>query len=149
MGFADKFLLTPVRTRGALTQEAKAIMRKGEDQVRAYRKNVDLDLKRIDSAIYKMLKTGFASRLFTQSSAVAGKQYWDDVIRFMKKELKIDQLPAELKAPANNIRNLIESLSKKIEPYVKSEDVKEEIIKNLGKYLNLSLIHISEPTRPY
>ncbi|MDP6527738.1 MAG: hypothetical protein QF858_02570, partial [Candidatus Pacebacteria bacterium] len=82
MGLADKFLMAPVRTRGQLTKEAKDIMRKGEDQVRAYRKNVDLDLKRIDSSIYKMLKTGFASRLFTQSSAVAGKQYWDDVIRF-------------------------------------------------------------------
>ena len=49
MGFADKFILTPLRTRGALTREAKALMRKGEDDVRAYRKNVDLDLKRIDS----------------------------------------------------------------------------------------------------
>jgi hypothetical protein len=71
MGLADKFILTPLRTRGPLTREAKALMRKGEDDVRAYRKNVDLDLKRIDSSIYKMLKTGFASRLFTQSSAVA------------------------------------------------------------------------------
>ena len=138
MALADKFVLTPIRTRGPLTQEAKAIMRKGEDEVRAYRKNVDLDLKRIDSSIYKMLKTGFASRLFTQSSAVAGKQYWDDVIRFLRQELKRDQLPAELQVPAQNIRNLIESLSKKIEPYVKSEEVKEEIIKNLGKYLTTS-----------
>ena len=138
MGLADKFLMAPVRTRGQLTKEAKDIMRKGEDQVRNYRKNVDLDLKRIDSSIYKMLKTGFASRLFTQSSAVAGKQYWDDVIRFLRQELKRDQLPAELQAPAQNIRNLIESLSKKIEPYVKSEEVKEEIIKNLGKYLTTS-----------
>ena len=138
MGLADKFFLAPLRTRGQLTKEAKDIMRKGEDQVRNYRKNVDLDLKRIDSSIYKMLKTGFASRLFTQSSAVAGKQYWDDVIRFMRKELKRDQLPAELQAPAQNIRNLIESLSKKIEPYVKSEEIKEEIWKNLGKYLTTS-----------
>jgi len=137
-GAADKFILTPLRTRGPLTKEAKDLMRKGEAQVREYRKNVDLDLKRIDSSIYKMLKTSFASRLFTQSSAVAGKQYWDDVIRFLKKELKIDQLPAELKAPAQNIRNLIESLSKKIEPYVKTEEVKEEIIRNMGKYLTTS-----------
>ena len=138
MGLADKFVLAPIRTRGQLTKEAKDIMRKGEDQVRAYRKNVDLDLKQIDSAIYKMLKTGFASRLFTQSSAVAGKQYWDDVIRFLKQELKVDQLPVELRGPAQNIRSLIEKLSRKIEPYVKSEDVKEEIIKNMGKYLTTS-----------
>ena len=137
-GAADKFILTPLRTRGALTKEAKELMRKGEDQVRAYRKNVDLDLKRIDSSIYKMLKTAFASRLFTQSSAVAGKQYWDDVIRFMKNELKLDQLPVELRAASQNIRTLIDSLSKKIEPYVKTEEVKEEIVRNMGKYLTTS-----------
>ena len=137
-GAADKFILTPLRTRGPLTKEAKELMRKGEDQVRTYRKDVDLDLKQIDSSIHKMLKTSFASRLFTQSSTVAGKQYWDDVIRFMKNELKLDQLPVELRAASQNIRNLIDSLSKKIEPYVKTEEVKEEIVRNMGKYLTTS-----------
>ena len=85
-----------------------------------------------------MLNKGFAHRAFTTSSVGAGKQYWDDVIGFLKGEVKLDALPKVIQESARDIQLLIEKLSKQIKPYVKSEEIKREIIDGMGKYLTTS-----------
>ena len=101
------------------------------------KKDVGLSLSRIDRSIYGLLHKGLTHRAFTTSSVGAGKQYWDDVIRYLKGEVKIDALPTVIREPANDIRLLIDKLSKQIKPYVKSEEIKKEIVDGMGKYLTI------------
>ena len=138
MAAADKFVLTPLRVRGPFTKEAKQIMLQGERMTNKFKKSVGFDLKRIDRSIYNLLQKGFANKVFTTSSVSAGKQYWDDVLKYLKGEIPLKNLPEVLRQPVVDIQKTIEGLSKKIKPYVKSEDIKKEIVDGMGKYLTTS-----------
>ena len=138
LGLVESHVLPPLRVRGPWTKEAKQIMLAGEQMIRKYKKDVGLLISRIDRAVYHMLNKGLANRAFTTSSVGAGRQHWDDVIAFLKGEVKIDALPTVLREPAKDIQKLIEKLSKEIKPYVKNEEIKKEIIDGMGKYLTTS-----------
>jgi len=131
-GYLEEKVLPPLRVRGPLTKEAKQIELEGLQKWRALKKDVGLSLSRIDRSIYGLLHKGLTHRAFTTSSVGAGKQYWDDVIRYLKGEVKIDALPTVIREPANDIRLLIDKLSKQIKPYVKSEEIKKEIVDGMG-----------------
>jgi len=138
LGLIESKILPPLRVRGAWTKEAKEIILQGEQKVRGYKKQVGLLISRIDRAVYDMLGKGFANKAFTTSSVGAGKQHWDDVIGYLKGEIKLDALPKVLQQPARDIQQLIEKLSKQIKPYVKSDEIKKEIIDGMGKYVTTS-----------
>jgi len=138
MAAADKFILTPLRVRGPFTKEAKQIMLQGERMTNKYKKSIGVDIKRVDRAIYNLLNKGFGNKVFTTSSAFSGKQYWDDVLKYLKGEIPLKNLPEVLRQPVVDIQKTIEGLSKKIKPYVKNEEIKKEIIDGMGKYLTTS-----------
>ena len=131
-------ILPPLRVRGPWTKEAKEIFLAGEQMVRGYKKSVGLMITQIDRAIYAMLGKGLGNRAFTTSSVGAGKQHWDDVVAYLRGDVKLDALPTVLRQPARDIQQLIEKLSQKIKPYVKSDEIKKEIIDGMGKYLTTS-----------
>ena len=131
-------VLPPLRVRGPYTKEARQIIQQGEQKWRALKKDVGLSLTRLDRAIYGMLNRGFNHRTFTSSSVGAGRQYWDDVIGYLKGDYKLDALPTVLREPAKDIKVLIEKLSNQIKPYVKSDEIKREIVDGMGKYLTTS-----------
>ena len=134
----EESVLPPLRVRGPYTKEARHLIQQGEQRWRNLKKEVGLSLSRLDRSIYGLLNKGFASKAFTTSSVGAGKQYWDDVLRYLKGEIKIDALPKVLQVPANDIRLQINKLSNQIKPYVKSEEIKREIIDGMGKYVTTS-----------
>ena len=138
LGFVESKILPPLRVRGSWTKEAKQIILSGEQMVRRYKKEVGLLLTQIDRSIYHMMNKGFANKAFTTSSVGAGRQHWDDVIGYLRGEVKIDALPKVVQQSAQDIQKLIEKLSKKIKPYVKSDEIKKEIIDGMGKYLTTS-----------
>jgi hypothetical protein len=131
-------ILPPLRVRGPWTKEAKEIFLAGQQKVARYKKSVGLMITQIDRSIYDMLGKGFGNRAFTSSSVGAGKQHWDDVIAYLRGEVKLDALPTVLRQPAKDIQQLIEKLSKEIKPYVKTDAIKKEIIDGMGKYLTTS-----------
>ena len=139
-------IITALRVRGPWTKEAKLMIERGEQMVRRYKKDVGVLLTQIDRAIYDMMGKGFTHKTFTSSSVGAGSKHWDNVIAYLRGEVKIDALPPVLGrlvkkvevGPAADIKRLIEKLSKQIEPYVKSEEIKKEIIDGFGKYLSTS-----------
>ena len=102
-------------------------MLKGEQMVRGYKKQVGLLITQIDRAIYDMLGKGFANKAFTTSSVGAGRQHWDDVVAYLRGEVKLDALPKVVQQPAKDIQQLIEKLSKQIKPYVKSDEIKKKL----------------------
>ena len=138
LGLIESKILPPLRVRGPYTKEAKEIILKGEQMVRGYKKQVGLLITQIDRAIYDMLGKGFGNRIMTTSSVGAGRQHWDDVVAYLRGEVKLDALPKVLNQPAKDIQQLIEKLSKQIKPYVKSDEIKKEIIDGMGKYLTTS-----------
>ena len=138
LGLIESKILPPLRVRGPYTKEAKEIILKGEQMVRGYKKQVGLLITQIDRAIYDMLGKGFGNRIMTTSSVGAGRQHWDDVVAYLRGEVKLDALPKVLHQPARDIQQLIEKLSKQIKPYVKSDEIKKEIIDGMGKYLTTS-----------
>ena len=138
LGAIESHILPPLRVRGPWTKEAKEIWLAGEQTVRGYKKSVGLMITQIDRSIYNMLNKGLANRAFTTSSVGAGRQHWDDVIAYLKGEVKLDALPKVLRQPSKDIQQLIEKLSQKIKPYVKSDEIKKEIIDGMGKYLTTS-----------
>jgi len=138
LAYAEAKILPPLRVRGPWTKEAKQIFLQGEQMVRKYKKDVGLSLSRIDRAVYNMLNKGFGNKAFTTSSVSGGKQHWDDVIAYLRGEVKLDAIPKVLQQPAKDIQQLIEKLSQQIRPYVKSEEIKKEIVDGMGKYLTTS-----------
>ena len=138
LAFADANILAPLRVRGPFTKETKQILMQGEQMVGRYKKEVGLSIRQIDRAIYSLLGQGFSNKIFTTSSVQGGKQYWADVVSYLRAEIPLSSLPQTLRAPAQEIQKLIGGLSKKISPYVKDESIKKEIIDGVGKYLTTS-----------
>jgi len=138
MGAADKFILKPLRTRGAFTPEAKDLMNSADDLVRKYQKTADFSLKELEKRVYKLLNIGFKDRLFSSSTNVAAKQYMDDVVLFLQKKITEKGLPEILRSPAKDIRKTIDDLTTKLKPYVKSDEIEKEFVDNFGKYLRNS-----------
>jgi hypothetical protein len=131
-------IITALRVRGPWTKEAKLMIERGEQMVRRYKKDVGVLLTQIDRAIYDMMGKGFTHKTFTSSSVGAGSKHWDNVIAYLRGEVKLEALPKVLREPTKDIQLLIKKLSKQIEPYVKSEEIKKEIIDGFGKYLSTS-----------
>jgi len=138
MALADKNLLTPLRVRGPYTKETKQILMQGEQRVNKYKKDVGINIRRIDRAIYALMGKGFGNKMLTTSSVQEGKAYWENVVKYLRAEIPLSSLPQTLRAPTQEIQQLIAGLSKKIAPYVKDESIKKEIIDGVGKYLTTS-----------
>ena len=138
MKAADKFILTPIRTRGPLTKEAKDLLNDSQNLVRKYQKRVDLSLKNLESKVYQLAEIGFTDRVFTNSTKVAGKQYLDDVLQFLQGKITDKQLPQALQGPAKEVRAVIDNLTKELKPYIKSGELEKEFVDNIGKYLRNS-----------
>ena len=134
----EEKILPSLRVRGPWTKEASQILQKGDEMVRRYKREVGLLIGQIDRAVYTMLNKGLANRIMTTSSSQSGKQYWDDVIAYLRGDIKLEALPAVLRQPAKDIQKLIEKLSQKIKPFVKNQEIKKEIVDGMGKYLTTS-----------
>ena len=46
--------------------------------------------------MYRLVDAGFNDILFNTSTAQRAMTYWDDVLKYMRGELKINQLPKSL-----------------------------------------------------
>ena len=89
MAAADKFVLTPLKLEDLLLKKQNKLCFQGERMTNKFKKSVGFDLKRIDRSIYNLLQKGFANKVFTTSSVSAGKQYWDDVLKYLKGEIPL------------------------------------------------------------
>ena len=56
----------------------------------------------------------------------------------MKGEIKIDQLPKALRLSSRAIRQMIDDQTKELTPIIRDMNVRDELIRNMGKYLHTS-----------
>ena len=82
-----------------------------------------------------MAKAGFSDVLMGSETAAGALKHWNDVLRYMRGEVKLTSLPSPLQDSAFIIRDLIDEQMKVLQPILKDSNVKEDLIKNMGKYL--------------
>ena len=88
--------------------------------------------------MYKLVNAGFNDILFNTATAQRAMTYWDDVLKYMRGELKLNQLPKPLQEYSLATRKLIDKQQEKIGPILKDMNIKDETIKNMGKYFKTS-----------
>src|SRR6056300_228554 len=138
MKAADKFILTPIRTRGPLTQEAKDALIKSEGLVNKYRKRVDMKMKQLENKLYTLTEKSLVDKIITDSTPVAAKAYLDDIVLFLQGKIGINDLPQVLRNSSKEVKTVIDDLTKELQPYIKSGQLEKEFIDNIGKYLRNS-----------
>ena len=138
MKAADKFILTPIRTRGPLTQEAKDLLIKSEGLVNKYRKRVDMKMKQLENKIYTLTEKSLVDKIITDATPVAAKGYLDDIVLFLQNKIGINDLPQVLRNSSKEVKTVIDDLTKELQPYIKSGQLEKEFIDNIGKYLRNS-----------
>ena len=138
MKAADKFILTPIRTRGALTQEAKDALIKSEGLVNKYRKRVDMKMKQLENKLYTLTEKSLVDKIITDSTPVAAKAYLDDIVLFLQGKIGINDLPQVLRNSSKEVKTVIDDLTKELQPYIKSGQLEKEFVDNIGKYLRNS-----------
>ena len=109
-----------------------------DNQIRRTKKLVDLNLTELDREMYGLVKAGFKDRLFTTQTTIKAMKYWDEVIKYMKGQKKLAELPAPLRMASARIRNTIDAQTRALQPLVRDTNIKEELISNIGKYLHTS-----------
>ena len=113
-------------------------MRGMTNKIRQVKKNSDLWMKQLDRNMYGLVQAGFKDIAFNTQTAMKAMGYWDDVLQALRGKIKIDQLPKSLRYPTRAIREIIDKQTKELQPIIREMDVREDMIKNIGKYLHTS-----------
>ena len=113
-------------------------MRGMNNQIRAIKKKSDIWMKQLDRNMYGLVKAGFKDIAFNTQTQTRAMRYWEDVLKYLRGQVKIEDLPKSLRYPARNIREIIDDQTKALQPIIRESDVRDEMIKNIGKYLHTS-----------
>jgi len=113
-------------------------LRKIETEVRRIKKLADGFIKDMDRQMYKLAEVGFGDIAMQTVTAQRALRQWDNVIRFMRGEIKIDSLPKVLRTNARILRKMVDDQTEALQPILKDPDMKNELIKNMKSYLHTS-----------
>ena len=113
-------------------------LRKIESEVRRTRKLADGFIKDLDRQMYKLAEVGFKDIAMQTVTAQRALGYWDDVIKFMRGEVKIDALPKSLRTNAQILRQMVDDHTTALQPILKDKNLKDTLEKNMRKYLHTS-----------
>ena len=120
------------------TVQARNEFKNLEASVRAAKKSVAIFGKDLDMQMYKLAGVSASDILFGKATAQRALGHWDDVLKYMRGQIKLEALPKSLRPSAKIIRLHIDNLMDDLKPIMKDLDVKDDIIKNMGKYLHTS-----------
>ena len=131
-------ILANFKSGGEWTVQARNEFKKLDAAVRSAKKGVDIFAKDLDIQMYKLAGVNASDVLFGKATAQRALSHWDDVLKYMRGQIKLEALPKSLRPSARLIRLEIDTLMNQIKPILKNVDVKDDIIKNMGKYLHTS-----------
>ena len=106
--------------------------------VRKVKKDFDAWTRLLDRNMYGLVKAGAMDIAFQTRTATKALSYWNDVIKYMRGEVKIDALPKSLRTGTRAIRQMIDEQTEALQPIIRDLDVREEMTRNIGKYLHTS-----------
>ena len=134
----DRFFLQNIKSGGPFTAQARNEFKRLEGLNKSAKKSTDIFMKDLDIQMYKLAGAGFNDILFNTQTANQSLRYWGDVLEYMRGNLKLDQLPKQLQSSSFAIRKIIDDYTKDLSPVLKTMNVKDDIIKNMGRYLHQS-----------
>jgi len=130
--------LSKIMSGGKFGPQASSELKKIDQLNRSVKKEFDIFAKDLDREMYKMAKVGFSDIFMGSETAAGALKHWNDVLKYMRGEVKLNSLPNPLQDSAFIIRDLIDDQMKVLQPILKDSNVKEDLIKNMGKYLHTS-----------
>ena len=130
--------LSKIMSGGKFGPQASSELKRIDQLNRSIKKEFDIFAKDLDTQMYKLNKAGFTDILMGSDTAAGALKHWKDVLKYMRGEIKLTSLPSPLQDSAFIIRDLIDDQMKALQPILKDANIKEDIIKNMGKYLHTS-----------
>jgi len=126
------------KSGGPFNVQTRNELKKLDGLNRSAKKQTDIFMKDLDRQMYKLAEAGFSDILFSTRTANQALRYWGDVLDYMKGNIKLEDLPKSLRSSSLAIRNIIDKYTKELSPILKGMNVKDDIIKNMGRYLHTS-----------
>ncbi len=124
------------KSGGPFNVQTRNELKKLDGLNRSAKKSTDIFMKDLDRQMYKLADAGFNDILFNTNTANQALRYWSDVLDYMRGNIKVNKLPESLQSSSFAIRKLIDDYSAELTPILKGMNVKDDIIKNMGRYLH-------------
>ena len=127
-----------LKSGGKFNVQTRNELKRVEGLNKSAKKDFDIFAKALDGEMYKLVNAGFDDILFNTGTANRAMTYWDDVLKYMRGELKLNQLPKSLQQYSQAIRKLVDDQQEKIVPILKDMKIKDDTLKNMGRYFKTS-----------
>ena len=131
----DQFMQN-FKSGGPFSAQARNELKRLDGLNKSAKKSTDIFLKDLDRQMYKLADAGFNDILFNTNTANQALRYWSDVLEYMRGNIKLNKLPESLRPSSFAVRKLIDDYSADLSPILKTMNVKDDIIKNMGRYLH-------------
>ena len=124
------------KSGGPFNVQTRNELKKLDGLNKSAKKSTDIFLKDLDRSMYKLADAGFNDILFNTNTANQALRYWSDVLEYMRGNIKLNKLPESLRSSSFAVRKLIDDYTTELSPILKTMNVKDDIIKNMGRYLH-------------
>ena len=124
------------KSGGPFNVQSRNELKKLDGLNKSAKKSTDIFMKDLDRQMYKLSNAGFEDILFNTNTANQALRYWADVLEYMRGNIKLNKLPETLQSSSFAIRKLIDEYSTELAPILKTMNVKDDIIRNMGRYLH-------------
>ena len=124
------------KSGGPFNVQTRNELKKLDGLNKSAKKSTDIFLKDLDRQMYKLADAGFNDILFNTNTANQALRYWSDVLEYMRGNIKLNKLPESLRPSSFAVRKLIDDYTLELSPILKTMNVKDDIIKNMGRYLH-------------
>ena len=124
------------KSGGPFNVQTRNELKKLDGLNKSAKKSTDIFLKDLDRQMYKLADAGFNDILFNTNTANQALRYWSDVLEYMRGNIKLNKLPKSLQSSSFAVRKLIDDYTTELSPILKTMNVKDDIIKNMGRYLH-------------
>ncbi len=126
------------KSGGPFNVQTRNELKKLDGLNKAAKKSTDIFMKDLDRQMYKLAEAGFGDILFNSTTATNALRQWGKVLEYMKGNIKLKELPDSLQSSSFAIRKLIDDYSTELSPLLKTMNVKDDLVKNMGRYLHTS-----------
>ena len=138
IGRAIDYTLQNFKSGGPFNVQTRNELKKLDGLNKSAKKSTDIFIRDLDRQMYKLAEAGFKDIVFNTQTANQALRSWGDVLEYMRGNIKLDKLPKALQSSSLAIRKLIDDYAAELSPILKTMNVKDDIIKNMGRYLHTS-----------
>jgi len=141
----DQFLAR-FRSVGKQTGLGYQISSEARREIKAQSRTIEKYLESIEKKAYNLAKD-FETKYNTKTTSEASQKYYlDQVLGFLKGNLKRDALPIELRKSAEGLQKELKGIKKNFADLLPEKDLKDFILKNLNTYMRQSFAIFTNPS---